>query len=85
MIACNELSEMLLCAKLNKINENSITPRTLDFAILHHIFITDWMKSLTPKEGLKFGSCGSCTITLRSLCSLFKNGKVGFLMYLEST
>jgi hypothetical protein len=25
------------------------------------------MKSLTPKEGLKVGSCGSCTITLRYL------------------
>lgn len=61
MVTYNELSEMLLCAKLNKINENSMA-RTLDFAILHHIFITDSMKSLTPKEGLKVGSCGSCTI-----------------------
>jgi hypothetical protein len=40
MIACNELSEMLSCAKLNKINGNSMA-RTLDFAILHHIFIID--------------------------------------------
>jgi hypothetical protein len=40
MVTYNELSEMLLCAKLNKINENSMA-RTLDFAILHHIFITD--------------------------------------------
>jgi aerobic-type carbon monoxide dehydrogenase small subunit (CoxS/CutS family) len=61
MVTYNELSEMLLCTKLNKINGNSMA-RTLDFAILHHIFITDWMKSLTPKEGLKVGSCGSCTI-----------------------
>jgi hypothetical protein len=40
MVTNNELSEMLLCAKLSKINGNSMA-RTLDFAILHHIFITD--------------------------------------------
>jgi hypothetical protein len=40
MVTHNELSEMLLCAKLNKINGNSMA-RTLDFAILHHSFIRD--------------------------------------------